>query len=83
MIERFSTLIGYTGFIGSFINKHISCKYLYNSENIHEIGNHQHDYIICAGISSLMWQANKNPLNETIQLINRGEYPPLFIQFMF
>lgn len=54
-------LIGYTGLVGSNIDRQATFQYKYNSKNISQIRGKKFDLIICSGISSLKWKANKHP----------------------
>lgn len=54
-------IIGYTGFVGSNIIDGMDFDFMFNSKNIHEIGQHDYELIVCAGIPSLKWYANKYP----------------------
>jgi len=56
-----SALIGYTGFVGSNLNNQRSFDCLYNSKNFREMEGQYHDEIVCAGISAVKWQADKEP----------------------
>lgn len=59
-----NALIGYTGFVGSnLLNQH-PFEYLYNSKNIEEIQNKDFCLVVCAGVPSLKWLANKEPAND-------------------
>lgn len=59
-----NALIGYTGFVGSNLNRYIHFDKLYNSKNITNIHNKNFDTVICAGISGTKWIANKNPYHD-------------------
>jgi len=54
-------LIGYTGFVGSNLLDKRSFDTLYNSKNIKEMSGKKFNDVICAGISAVKWQANKDP----------------------
>ena len=56
-----NALIGYTGFIGSNLVNFKKNIFKFNSKNIHEIKNQKFDIVICAGTSSKIWLAKKNP----------------------
>ena len=56
-----NALIGYTGFIGSNLINFKKNIFKFNSKNIHEIKNQKFDIVICAGTSSKIWLAKKNP----------------------
>lgn len=53
-------LIGYTGFIGSNLNKEGRFTSWFNSKNIHEMSGH-YDMIVCAAPSATKWWANQFP----------------------
>jgi nucleoside-diphosphate-sugar epimerase len=61
MDEKKSALIGYTGFVGSNLLREKSFTALFNSKNINTIVGHAFDTVVCAGVSAVKWQANKNP----------------------
>ena len=68
-----NALIGYTGFIGSNLLNFKKKFHKYNSKNINKIKNKQYDLVICAGTSSKIWLAKKNPkldFNKITYLIN-------------
>ena len=54
-----NSLIGYTGFIGSNLKNQYKFDDLYNSKNINEIEGKSYDLIVCAGVYSKKWYANK------------------------
>lgn len=56
-----SALIGYTGFLGSYLKTQRSFTKLYNSKNIEEIKKQDFDTIFCAGLPAAKWIANKEP----------------------
>lgn len=55
-----NSIIGYTGFVGLNLCEQIDFIYKYNSENINEISNVEHDIVYCCGISGNKYCANKN-----------------------
>lgn len=63
-----NTLIGHTGFVGSNLSKQFSFNKFYNSKNINDIINYEHELVVCSGISSVKWQANKNPEQDYKQI---------------
>ncbi|QUI21130.1 NAD(P)-dependent oxidoreductase [Vallitalea pronyensis] len=68
-----TALIGYTGLVGSHLNRQLVCHGKYNRKNIEEIRGKQYDLIICAGMYGTKWYANKFPeedLEAIYQLIN-------------
>ena len=68
-----SGLIGYTGFVGSNLLQQRKFDELFNSKNFNEISGRYFSELVCAGISSVKWMANKDPVKdlENIQaLIN-------------
>ena len=67
-LKEENALIGYTGFVGSNIFESFKYFELYNSKNISSITNKKYKYVVCAGISSIKWKANKEP-KEDFKLI--------------
>lgn len=62
-------LIGYTGFVGSNLDRQIKFDKKYNSKNILDIKNEEFDVLYCAGVSAVKWFANQNP-EKDIENIN-------------
>jgi len=62
------TLIGHTGFVGSSLANQFDFDKFYNSKNILDISNCEHDLVVCSGISSVKWKANKNPKEDYQQI---------------
>ena len=56
-----SCLIGYTGFVGSNLDKQFKFDYKYNSKNIKDIQYKEFDLVICAGVRAQKWLANQYP----------------------
>lgn len=56
-----TALIGYTGFVGTNLNQQYNFSDLYNSKNSHEMKGQKFDLVVCAGVSSVKWIANKEP----------------------
>ena len=56
-----AALIGYTGFVGSSLNRAAEFHAFYNSKNIGEIQDESFDIVICAGAPAVKWKANKFP----------------------
>tara|TARA_R110000787_G_scaffold6702_1_gene23335 strand:+ start:2161 stop:2880 length:720 start_codon:yes stop_codon:yes gene_type:complete len=65
-----NALIGHTGFVGSNLSKQTKFDKFYNSKNIEEIVSDEFETIVCAGVSSIKWKANKHP-KEDFQQIQR------------
>lgn len=63
-------LIGYTGFVGSTLNKQTKFDDLYRSTNINEISGKHYDLIVCAGAPGQKWLANKEPENDLGNIYN-------------
>lgn len=59
-----NALIGYTGFVGSNLNRQYRFDDLYNSKNITEIRGKKYDQIISAGAYAAKWLANKDPIKD-------------------
>ena len=64
-----NALIGHTGFVGSNILKQKNFDFCYNSKNISSIRNNTFDLVVCAGVSSVKWKANKNPKEDYRQIV--------------
>lgn len=56
-----TALIGYTGFVGSTLVRQGDYGRLYNSRNIEDIRGGRFERVVCAGVSAVKWQANKDP----------------------
>lgn len=56
-----SALIGHTGFVGSTLAREGGYDHLFNSKNIDSIRGRRFDRVVCAGVSAVKWQANKDP----------------------
>ena len=56
-----NALIGYTGFVGSMLERAGGFDSLFNSKNIKEIEGRRFDRVVCAGINAVKWLANKEP----------------------
>ena len=63
-------LIGHTGFVGSNILRQAHFDSCYNSDNIPFIENRKFNLVVCSGISSVKWYANKYP-DEDMKSIQR------------
>ncbi len=61
-------LIGYTGFVGSNLDKQLNFDIRYNSSNIHQIINKEFDLVVCAGVSGTKWIANKFPEKDLLKI---------------
>lgn len=61
-------LIGHTGFVGSNLKEQVLFDRFYNSKNIEDIGGEEFDTIVCAGVSSVKWRANKQPIEDFRQI---------------
>ncbi|MFC1549270.1 hypothetical protein ACFL4R_00130 [Nitrospirota bacterium] len=68
-----SALIGYTGFVGSNLSNQRSFDRLYNSRNFRELEGEVFDEIICAGVSAIKWQANKEPEKDKAKIKELSE----------
>jgi len=62
------SLIGHTGFVGTNLKNQFDFDNFYNSSNINELCDVEHDLIVCSGISSVKWKANKNPKDDFKQI---------------
>ena len=63
-------IIGYTGFVGSNIIDHMTFDHMYNTKNINEISSKEYELVVCAGMSSLKWYANKYPEEDLKKIDN-------------
>lgn len=54
-------LIGYTGFVGSNLNRSTTFDAHYNTQNIAEIEGQHFDLLVCAAPQAKKWWANQNP----------------------
>jgi nucleoside-diphosphate-sugar epimerase len=54
-------LIGFTGFVGSNLADRATFDALYNSSNIQEMRGRSHSLVVCAGVSAVKWEANRDP----------------------
>jgi hypothetical protein len=59
-----SALIGYTGFVGSNLDRQHAFDDRYNSKNINAIAGKSYDLIVCAGIQAKKWWASEHPDEE-------------------
>jgi hypothetical protein len=68
-----TALIGYTGFVGSNLQRQANFTDVYNSKNIGAIDNQTFDLVVCAGARAAKWLINQQPeqdLQEITKLIN-------------
>lgn len=56
-----SALVGYTGFVGSNLDRQHSFEAKYNSTNIEEIAGGEFEELVFAGAQAKKWWANANP----------------------
>lgn len=61
MTSYSSGLIGHTGFVGGALLHSRAFEAVYNSANIGDIAGAAFDRLVCAGVSAVKWQANKDP----------------------
>lgn len=54
-------LIGYTGFVGSSLNRQAEFTGLFRSTNIAELGKDAYSLVVCAAAPGQKWKANKEP----------------------
>lgn len=54
-------LIGYTGFVGGNLVAQRKFDVLINSKNFETMRGAHYDRVVCAGVSAVKWQANKDP----------------------
>jgi hypothetical protein len=63
-----SCLIGYTGFVGSnLVLSHAFSTHI-NSSNVNTLSGKEFDLIVCAGVSAVKWQANKDPATDRAKI---------------
>ncbi len=68
-----SCLIGYSGFVGSNLDRRRLFDKKYNSRNIEDIKGKNYSYVYCAGVTATKWLANKEPdsdLKGIVRLLN-------------
>ena len=56
-----SALIGHTGFVGSNLDRPERFQARFNSQNFREMAGRRFEQLVCAGISAVKWQANRDP----------------------
>ena len=56
-----NTLIGYTGFVGSQLDRDREFDHRYRSTDIDLINGRGYDHVVCAGVQAVKWWANQNP----------------------
>ena len=54
-------IIGHTGFVGSNLVGRMRFNHKYNSKTINKISGCEYDLVVCSGIPSVKWYANKHP----------------------
>lgn len=54
-------LIGYTGFVGSTLDRSGGFSHRYNSANFRDLAGMEFDEVVCAGVQAVKWWANRNP----------------------
>jgi nucleoside-diphosphate-sugar epimerase len=59
-----AALIGYTGFVGNNLKQQHNFTDFYNSKNFNEMRGQEYDLVVCAGVSAVKWQANKEPVKD-------------------
>ena len=59
-----TAIIGYTGFVGGYLNSCNKFNDRFNSTNIQEIGKNRYGSILCAGAPGAKWVANKFPVQD-------------------
>lgn len=63
-------LIGYTGFVGSTLQKQTKFDAFFRSTNISEIENKSFDFVVCAAAPAQKWIANREPENDLQKIDN-------------
>jgi hypothetical protein len=56
-----AALIGYTGFVGGNLLAARPWDALFNSQNFRDMTGQTYDLLVCAGVSAVKWQANREP----------------------
>lgn len=56
-----TALIGYTGFVGSNLDRQYDFTHRFNSKNIGKIDGKKFDLVVCAGVNAIKWKANRDP----------------------
>lgn len=56
-----NALIGFSGFVGTTLQKQANFSHLYRSTNMDDIDNRTFDMVVCAGAPAQKWIANKDP----------------------
>lgn len=69
-----TTLIGYTWFVWSNLDKQYSFSHKFNSKNIHEIDNWSYDLVVCAWVRAVKWWANQNPEEDLNSILDLMEH---------
>jgi hypothetical protein len=57
-------LIGYTGFVGSNLQRAFAFDACYNTQNIQDIHSQHFDLLVCAAPQAKKWWANQNPAQD-------------------
>lgn len=63
-----TSLIGYTGFVGSNISSQFEFTKLYNSKNIDQILGEDFDITVNAGVRAVVWVANQYPKEDLLEI---------------
>jgi hypothetical protein len=61
-------LIGYTGFVGSCLDRSHAFGDRFNSKNFREMSGRRYDLLVCAGVSAAKWIANREPEEDRRQI---------------
>ncbi len=59
-----AALVGYSGFVGSYLRTQLAECDLYNSKNIETLRGKQYNILYCCGLPATKWQANKFPAED-------------------
>ena len=54
-------LIGHTGFVGGTLLRQAAFDACYNSKSVGDIVGERFDLLVCAGVTAVKWQANRDP----------------------
>ncbi len=63
-----SGLVGHTGFVGSTLLHHAAFDACYNSKNVESLATERFGLLVCAGVSAVKWQANRDPAADQVAI---------------
>jgi hypothetical protein len=59
-------LIGHTGFVGGTLLRQAAFDACYNSRNVEALAGERFSLLVCAGVSAVKWQANRDPAADQV-----------------